>query len=628
MFRYAYARLILINLLFAGLLFGCARQSDPFLVSKLDASAEQPLNKMPVFDVISDPIEPFNRAMWSFNKGMFNWVIYPVNKGYRHVVPSPVRRSIGKAGWNLKYPVHLVNSLLQGKFKDAGAETSRFLLNSTIGVLGFFDVATSVFEIEPHRRDFEQTLAFYGGSQGAYLMLPFMGPSSERNAVGRILDFPFDITSWLFGARAFLSNNNLSFQSDRLSDLINYQADSYVMIRDLWALDRERQVKDYKITPVKGDPEPSIDAIFLAPSDPNFRSLGKTREVRIEATGRNLPYNIWVQPERGPTVVILPGLGGHRLSQSTLALAEMAYRSGYSVITISSTMNWEFMDHAATTPVPGHPAFDSLDVIGALEAIRADLLEEYPDHSTHAALMGYSLGGIQALHIAAREARGQTDGKLFDRYLAINPPADILYAMSQLDSYFDAPMRWQAENRVANVENTLLKAVTLGQGELSPTGEIPLTRIESEFLIGLSFQMALRDVIYVSQSRVDLGILNTPAAGRRRQPRYDEIREFNYREYMESFVLPCYIDSRANTYTRQELIEMGNLESLTPSLRGNDKIWVHTNANDFLIRPQDIDWFKSTFADHFILFGSGGHLGNLYQSDVQERIMRSLDGMR
>ena len=301
--------------------------------------------------------------MWSFNKGMFNWVLYPLNKGYRFLIPSPVRESIGKFGWNLKYPMHLINNLLQGKFKGAGAETNRFLINTTVGLLGLFDPATSKFGIAPQRRDFEQTLAFYGGSSGSYIMIPMIGPSSARNAVGRLVDFPFDIASWLLGARAFLSNNQLSFQSDRLSDAINNDADSYALIRNLWALDRERQVRDFKIEPIKGDPEPSVDTIFLAPRDPKFRGRRKTRKVLIPETGKKMPYTCWIQKTPGPVVVIVPGLGGHRLGQSTVALAEMAYRNGYSVVTISSTMNWEFMTTAATTPLPGHPAFDSRDVI-------------------------------------------------------------------------------------------------------------------------------------------------------------------------------------------------------------------------------------------------------------------------
>ncbi len=584
--------------------------------------------QVPFFDIIEDPFESFNRTMWSFNKGMFNWVIYPINKGYQFIAPEPVRRSIGKFGWNLKYPVHVINNLLQGKFDGAAAESERFLINTTVGLVGFFDPATSKFQIAPSREDFGQTLGYWGKGGGSYLMLPFIGPSSERNFVGRLVDFPFDISSWIFGARAFLTNNKMSFNSDRLSNLVNNEADPYALIRNLWALDRERQVRDYEVKPIAGDSEPSLDTIFLASSDPKFGSRGKTRHVLIPETGGELPYTYWVQDQPAPVVVILPGLGGHRLGQSTVGLAEMAYNNGYSVITLSSTMNWEFMSNAATTPVPGHPAYDSLDVIRVLKVIRNDLRALYPAHGTSVALLGYSLGGIQTLQIAATEAAGATGGKMFDRYLAINPPPDLFYALRQLDNYCNAPARWPAESREALCENTLMKAVALGQGEITPTGQIPLTRIESEYLIGLSFRMALRDVIYVSQSRQDLGVLKVPATEDSRQPRYGEIRQYGYGDYMEKFVLPYYLSRKGKTISREKLLAMANLSSLTSWLKKNPKVWVHTNANDFLLQPKDIDWFKTTFGERFVLFKEGGHLGNLYVPQVQKRIMDSLAGMK
>ena len=220
------------------------------------------------------------------------------------------------------------------------------------------------------------------------------------------------------------------------------------------------------------------------------------------------------------------------------------------------------------------------------------------------------------------------EAKVIDRYLAINPPADTFYALHQLDNYFNAPMRWPAETRESNIENTLLTAVALGKGEIAPTGQIPLTRIGSEFLIGLSFRLTLRDVIYISQSEHDMGILKVPATENSRQPRYEEIRQFNYGDYMEKFVIPYYLSVGAGSYTREQLIAGASVTQLTPWLQKNAKVRVHTNANDFLVRPKDLDWFKSTFGERFVLFTGGGHLGNLYQPEVQDRIMKSLSDMR
>jgi hypothetical protein len=140
--------------------------------------------------------------------------------------------------------------------------------------------------------------------------------------------------------------------------------------------------------------------------------------------------------------------------------------------------------------------------------------------------------------------------------------------------------------------------------------------------------LILRDVIYISQSHYDQGILKAPAADSERQPRYAEIRQYSYRDYMDKFVLPYYLSSRKKTYTRKQLLEEANLDCVIQWLKDNKKVWVHANENDFLIRPEDIEWFKAAFGKQFILFSGGGHLGNLYKPDVQDRIMASLAGLQ
>ncbi len=134
-----------------------------------------------------DPLEPMNRAIFSFNEAVDDTILEPVAKGYRYVTPDPIEDSITNFFNNLGEINTIVNSALQLKLDKTISSSSRFVINSSVGVLGLFDVA-SALGIERHREDFGQTLGHYGISSGPYLVLPFLGPSSFRDAPGFYVD--------------------------------------------------------------------------------------------------------------------------------------------------------------------------------------------------------------------------------------------------------------------------------------------------------------------------------------------------------------------------------------------------------------------------------------------------------
>lgn len=139
----------------------------------------------------SDPLEPVNRITFRFNNTLDRAMIRPVAKGYRQVTPAPVRRSVGNFFNNLESPIVIVNDLLQAKFRQGGSDTARLAVNSTVGLLGFFDVATPM-GLPAHDEDFGLTLAHWGLGPGPYLVLPFLGPSDVRDAIGRVGDYEVD----------------------------------------------------------------------------------------------------------------------------------------------------------------------------------------------------------------------------------------------------------------------------------------------------------------------------------------------------------------------------------------------------------------------------------------------------
>jgi phospholipid-binding lipoprotein MlaA len=150
------------------------------------------------FHQTNDPLEPTNRVFYKINDGLDIAILKPVAKAYRYVLPIPVRTGIHNVLDNLGSPVRLTNDTLQGKPARAGDTAMRFLINTTAGVVGIFDVAKSL-GYPGHDTDFALTLANWGVPEGPFLYLPILGPSSPRDATGFGVDIAIDPFTWIGG---------------------------------------------------------------------------------------------------------------------------------------------------------------------------------------------------------------------------------------------------------------------------------------------------------------------------------------------------------------------------------------------------------------------------------------------
>lgn len=142
-----------------------------------------------------DPWHGFNRSMFSVHQAVDGAVLEPVARGYRAVTPRPLRTGVLNFLRNLKSPVVFANDVLQGEVGRAGNTAGRFAINTTIGIGGIFDPATSM-GLDRHDEDFGQTLAVWGVPSGPYLFIPLLGPSNVRDSAGRIIDNAFDPLTW------------------------------------------------------------------------------------------------------------------------------------------------------------------------------------------------------------------------------------------------------------------------------------------------------------------------------------------------------------------------------------------------------------------------------------------------
>jgi len=136
---------------------------------------------------VYDPLEEYNRWMTSVNDKFFVYIYNPISEGYAYVLPKPARVGVSNAFDNLKFPLRFANNLLQFKFDSSMKELGRFMINSTVGLLGFVDVA-KMGGVEPQEEDFGQTLGYYGVGPGFHVVLPFFGPSNLRDTIGLSVD--------------------------------------------------------------------------------------------------------------------------------------------------------------------------------------------------------------------------------------------------------------------------------------------------------------------------------------------------------------------------------------------------------------------------------------------------------
>jgi len=631
-------RSCLTQLLMLGILFGIVSCTTP--TTRMDEAQRSVRTKAYLPYEMNDPLEPLNRGIYEVNRGLMTAVISPAGKGYRMVVPSPVRTSIRHFGYNIAYPGRALNQLLQGRVADAGDDSARFLCNTTAGCLGFFDVATK-WNMPKHEGNFAQTFQKWGWHGDTYLMLPVVGPSDEVHATGFGFDRMADPMSYSPETRLIgygVTFNQKTENVDQTLRLIKSNPDSYSTVRTVWTYASKDGVPDWSM---HGPQDPStlqtLAVATLRVKDPDFINMIREAKVKLPNTGKRLPFNYLLQKGKAPLVYIVPGLGSHRLATQSLTLAESLYQKGFSVVTVSGLFHPEFTECASTSHVPGYAAADRQDLLHALTEIDAWMERKHGDHLGVRALVGCSMGGFQTLTLAAHLASAKTAPAIgnndhcakplhFERFIAVNPPVDLHYGMAKLDSYQNAPAKWPAAVRQQRMNNTLHKIAAMMSAPLPAEKAVPIDATESQFLIGLTFRLTLRDAIYASQRRHDMGLLKQPLATWNRKAVYEEIMGISFAEYYKTFVLPYYRNTGVDT---SEFERDGDLVRGAPELARLSNIHIITSRNDFLLSPDHVSWLQRTFGPkRLTLLKQGGHMGAFADPAFHELLASKLADLK
>lgn len=217
---------------------------------------------------VFDPLSGYNRSMTGFNDGFYVWVVDPVARGYRWVLPEFARRGVRNFFNNLLFPVRFVNNTLQFKVKNAGEEMLRFSINSTVGIFGLWDPAKLLFDLEAHEEDFGQTLGYYGVGGGFHVVIPFLGPSNLRDMFSlypdqildpnyyvenRVYNFPKQegeyegISKQSIQQLELIAVKTINRESLRVGEYANLKKDAYDLypfLRDVYEQNRAKLISE------------------------------------------------------------------------------------------------------------------------------------------------------------------------------------------------------------------------------------------------------------------------------------------------------------------------------------------------------------------------------------------------
>lgn len=217
-------------------------EDDWALLEDLEADQE--------FYTVADPLEPINRAIFTFNDRLYFWVIKPAAQGYRAVTPQPVRTGVQNFFNHIGTPIRLVNLILQGKLQSAEAEFAKFLYNSTAGVLGFGNPAKKYPQLNPDEEDFGQTLAVYHIGDGFFIEWPILGPKTLRDSFGTVGDwfldpvfYYIDPLSASLSISAYRILNDVSFRIGDYEALKKAALDPYEAFRNAYIQLRQSKIK-------------------------------------------------------------------------------------------------------------------------------------------------------------------------------------------------------------------------------------------------------------------------------------------------------------------------------------------------------------------------------------------------
>ncbi|GGF27881.1 hypothetical protein GCM10011611_37340 [Aliidongia dinghuensis] len=336
-------------------------------------------------------------------------------------------------------------------------------------------------------------------------------------------------------------------------------------------------------------------------------------------------YVTYRQEKPADLVVLISGLGSVAEDPLALYLGGQIFAMGYNVIVVPDAFNWQFALGASTSGYVGIPSVDAGDLENFIvrardHAVRADGMK-----IRKTKLVGYSMGALEGAFLAAREA--DHPRLRFDKVVLLNPPVDTFYDLHLLDSLAATGADWSAdEKKTAKAHAFKLVAdARLTDPKGAPyfrdlAQRNTLTDDQLKYVLFGLFRSSLSDVIMVTQQIKDLGILKTPADATHLDAREREAAQYGFEDYLAKFIAPQLGGAQAGS----ERLKGETLYGLHDFLANHREVEIFHNADDFLVRPEDVAYLQATLGNRLTLFPHGGHMGNIWYPANQQALARAL----
>jgi len=349
---------------------------------------------------------------------------------------------------------------------------------------------------------------------------------------------------------------------------------------------------------------------------------GRNRLPTLEGRG-DVSLAFYRQTGAAPLLFILAGLGSSPYFGVAPYLASLFYREGFHVVILPSPMSWNFALSASRSGAPGYVPEDARDLYDVMQKTLTALRARYDVKTTSINFIGVSLGALQGAYLSVIDAEAGKIG--VDKYLLVNPPVDVAYAVKTIDEWRGLKEKFGRERS----QEIVSKALAIVDSFAEERRDNPVvferlakklggfTREEFQYLFAESLQSQLPELVYVTQVIHDQKLLMAPKDDIRK--RLEEAKEFTLSKYNQMIAVPRWQnqigDPQADldTFTRR-----GSLAPIVNRLRNNPKVHILHNADDFLDKRKSIEALKDALGDRVTLYPYGGHLGNLWYSENKE----------
>lgn len=614
--------------------------------------------------------EGLSYTVYEGSRFVQKYVGRPVGFLWSSLLPIWGQDRIYYAFTNLEFPAKLVSAMARNGWEDAGVETSRFLINSTVGLLGMFDVANNQFGIEPRSHGFGQTFNEWGIAEGPQIQLTSVGVSNTRDVGGKVVDFVLDPKTYIpipgLGVAGTVNEFSRSYRNYDMLDYMCY--DSYEIARRYFIYDmavkmdpynrynrlfqmlkqcdfneeRFNKLKSFKdLSPYQmmrdvaleyGIKNESVWA-DLSVWKNSFYERGTKRECPILANRPNLIYLCYMQPEPTDKVcVVLQGAGTFFLSEELAHIAEKFYKQKYNIIIIPSAFNFNFYRAACTSALPGNFKTDNTDLLFAISKVLKQ--EERRDKTkfTQKVLLGFSLSASQALAIAATETSGRE--LKFDQYIALSPLVKLEMLNQRLKEGAKFLSRLKTSEKIAII-TVIIEKMRLSKpyyesylnlslaydkafGEPSnldshrmiKSSVLPLSESEEKILQAYNFSFVFQDLLVCAIREKKLKIpAYPPEKGHRFL--YDKMASVDFDCYMKK-ILPYAFKTGSNNLKEFDFLQPYHLQLFQQRLLANPKVYVFHANEDFMNTKEDINFLKTTFKKRIKSYDSKTHMGYFY----------------